>query len=97
MRVSLKAIYQLLPPGLFHLQGQSLQGWQPTLKVSWFLLAPFGLFHRDPKLTPITRTWYHLDSFIVTRDFSALCRDWQKPRHRDADANSIKPPGRQVL
>ena len=25
---------------------------------------------------------------------SAVCRDWQKTRHPDADANSIKPPGR---
>ena len=47
------------------------------------------LFHRDPKLTILTRTWYCQDSFIVTPDFSAVCRDWQKTRHRDADANSL--------
>jgi hypothetical protein len=29
----------------------------------------------------------HLDSFIVTLNFSTICRDLQKPRHRDADAN----------
>jgi hypothetical protein len=49
--------------------------------------SPSGLFHRDPKLTNITRTWYRLDIFIVTRDFSPIYQDWQKPRHRDADTN----------
>ena len=53
---------------------------------------PSRLFHRAPGLTILTRTWSHLDSFIVLPDSSAICRDLQKPRHRDTDANSIKPP-----
>ncbi|HEY5139638.1 MAG TPA: hypothetical protein VIJ25_10045, partial [Methylococcales bacterium] len=55
--------------------------------------SPSGLFHRDPKLTALTLTWYRLDSFIVTPDFSAIYQDLQKPRHRDTDVNSINPPG----
>jgi|SRR5450759_551519 len=52
------------------------------------------LFHRDPGLTILTRTWYRLDSFIVTRDFSAICKDLQKPRHRNADGNA---PNRRAV
>jgi surfactin synthase thioesterase subunit len=32
--------------------------------------------------------------FIVTRQLPSTYRDWQKTRHPDTDANSIKPPGR---
>src|SRR5664280_2051123 len=60
----------------------------PTL---WCLVfcAPSGLFHRDPKLTILTRTWYRLDSYILTSKYSSIYRDWQKTRHRDADGNSL--------
>jgi hypothetical protein len=30
----------------------------------------------------------------VTRQLPSTYRDWQKTRHPDTDANSIKPPGR---
>jgi len=50
--------------------------------------------YRDPKLTSVTRTWNRQDNFIVTQNLSSTYRDLQKPRHRDTDANSIKPPGR---
>jgi hypothetical protein len=53
--------------------------------VSWFLQTLSRLFRRDPKLTILTWTWYRLDSFIVTQDFSVIYQDLQKPRHRDAD------------
>jgi hypothetical protein len=42
-------------------------------------------------------SWFlqrHLDNFIVTPNLTSIYRDWQKPRHPDADGNSIKPPGR---
>ena len=45
-------------------------------------------------------SWFlhrHLDSFIVTGQLLPTCRDRQKTRHLDADANSIKPPGRQTV
>ena len=48
---------------------------------------PSRLFHRAPGLTILTRTWYHLDYFIVHPDSSVICQDLQKPRHRDTDAN----------
>src|SRR5674476_672767 len=80
-------------PRLFRLPGQSLLGCGPT---RWCLVfcSPSGLFHHDPKLKLITRTWYRQDSFIVTSGCTSTYRDWQKTRHPDTDANSIKPPGR---
>src|SRR5664279_3104813 len=50
--------------------------------------SPSRLFHRAPGLTILTKTWYRLDSFIVTRDFSTIYRDLQKPRHRDPSLRS---------
>src|SRR5674476_1611652 len=62
-------------PRLFRLPGQSLLGCGPT---RWCLVfcSPSGLFHLDPKLTPITRTWYRQDNFIVTSKYSSTYRDW---------------------
>jgi hypothetical protein len=34
---------------------------------------------------------------IMTQNLSSTYRDWQKTRHPDTDANSIKPPGRQTV
>jgi hypothetical protein len=45
--------------------------------VPCFCSSP-RLFHRDPKLTTPTRTWYRLDSFIVHPDSSAIYQDWQR-------------------
>ena len=47
---------------------------------------PSRLFHRAPGLTNLTRTWYHLDYFIVHPDSPVICQDLQKPRHRDPPA-----------
>jgi len=49
----------------------------------------FGQFHHDTKLTTITRTWYHQDSFIMTRQCSSVYLDWQKTRHRDGAVEKV--------
>ncbi len=63
-------------------------GCRPTL---WCLVfcSPSGLFHRDPKLTSFTRTWYRQDNFIVTQNLASTYRDCQKTRYPDTDANSL--------
>jgi hypothetical protein len=58
-------------------------------QARWCLVfcSPSGLFYLDPKLTAVTRTWYHQDHFIVTQSLSSTYRDWQKKRHPDTDGN----------
>ena len=57
--------------------------------VPCFLLATKTISSWQETSLPSTGTWYHLDNFIMTRHISSIYRDWQKTRHRDADANSL--------
>jgi len=68
-------------------------GLQADAQVPCFLLAIWTVLSwpkthsRHPDLVPSRQ-------LIVTKDFSSTYQDWQKTRHLDTDANSIKPPGR---
>jgi len=101
MRESLHPLFNLLPPGLFQfsLDRVNRAAGRPRLRrgqALWCLVfcSSPRLFHRDQILTPITQTWYHQDNFIVTSKYSSTYQDWQKTRHRDADANS---PNRRAI
>ena len=62
--------------------------------VPCFLLAIWTISSLQKTSLPVTGTWYHLDNFIVTRQLCPTYQNWQKTRHPDTDANSIKPLGR---
>src|ERR1035437_5488305 len=57
-------------------------------QLSWFLLFHLDCFIVHPDSQSLPRLGAG-DSFIVTPDFGAVCQDWQKPRHRDADGASL--------
>jgi hypothetical protein len=74
-------------PGQFRLPGQ--HHWR-CRQTHWRLVfcSPSRLFHHDAKLTTLTRTWYRKTNYRDPK-LIATYRDWQKTRHRDADANSL--------
>jgi hypothetical protein len=59
-----------------------------------FFARQLDYFIMKQNLTSVYRDLVLSRQIIVTRDLSPIYQDWQKPRHRDTDANSIKPPGR---
>ena len=81
MRLNFKPAFQVFcHPDCFSTSGTESVGLAADARGVMVFAMPSRLFHRDPKLTILTRTWYRQDSFIVTHNFSAICRDWQKPR-----------------
>jgi hypothetical protein len=56
--------------------------------------SPPRLFHRDTKLLCHLSGLGTVSQLHRDPKLTAVYRDWQKTRHRDADGNSIKPPGR---
>jgi hypothetical protein len=59
-----------------------------------FFARRLDYFIMTQNLTSVYLDLVPFRQIIVTQDLSSTYRDWQKTRHRDADANSIKPPGR---
>jgi hypothetical protein len=59
-------------------------GWRADALVPRFLLAP-NYFAVTRNFTTIYLDLVPFNSFTVTLGFSAIYRDWQKTRHRDAD------------
>ena len=57
--------------------------------VPCFLLATWTISSWHENSLPFIGTWYRQDNFIVTTGCSSIYRDWQKPRHRDADGNYL--------
>jgi hypothetical protein len=62
--------------------------------VSWFLQTHLDSFIVTRQLSSTYRDLVPQDSFTVTPDFSAICRDLQKPFHHAADGNS---PNRRAV
>jgi hypothetical protein len=58
-------------------------------RVSWFLLFHLDSFIVTRQLLSTYRDLVSFRQIIVTRDFSTVYQDWQKPRHRDSDGNSL--------
>jgi hypothetical protein len=55
MRESLNPLFKFLPPGLLTTSGT--ESWlRADAQGVMVFAAPSGLFHRDPKLTSLTRT-----------------------------------------
>ena len=94
MRESLKPLFKLLPPGLILLTGTESIGLAADARVSWFLQTHLDSFIVTRQLSSTYRDLVPSRLIIMTRDFSTVYRDLQKPRHRDADGNLTKPPGR---
>jgi hypothetical protein len=61
--------------------------------VPRFLLAIWTILSRPETHNPYPDL-LPFNNFTVTLGYSSVYRDWQKTRHPDTDANSIKPPGR---
>jgi hypothetical protein len=61
-----------------------------------FFARHLDYFIMTQNLTSVYRDLVPSRQFIVTQNISSTYRDWQKMRHPDTDANSIKPPGRYV-
>jgi len=57
-------------------------------RMSWFLQTHLDNFIVTRQLSSTYRDLVPSRQIIVTRDFSAVNQDMQKPRHRDADGNS---------
>ena len=57
--------------------------------VSWFLLFHLDSFILTRQLSSTYRDLVPSRQIIMTRDFSTIYQDWQKPRHRDAEGNSL--------
>jgi len=57
MREKFQSSINFTALGQFHLPGQRLWVVGPTRRCLVFCSLP-GLFHRDPKRTILTRTWY---------------------------------------
>ena len=63
-------------------------GLAANAQVSWFLQTHLDNFIVTRQLSSTYRDLVPSRQIIVTRDFSTVYQDWQKPRHRDADGNS---------
>ena len=62
-------------------------GLAANAQVSWFLQTHLDNFIVTRQLSSTYRDLVPSRQIIVTRDFSTVYQDWQKPRHRDADGN----------
>jgi hypothetical protein len=62
--------------------------------VSWLLPTHLDSFIVTRQLSSIYRDLVPSRQIIVTQNLLSTYRDWQKTRHPDTDANSIKQPGR---
>jgi len=60
MRENLCRLLNSVHHDSFVSQDKVYVGWGPTRRYSVFCSLP-RLFRRDPKLTTLTRTWYHLE------------------------------------
>jgi len=95
MRLNFKPAFQVFShPDCFSTSGTESVGLAADARGVMVFASPSRLFHRAPGLTNLTRTWYHLDYFIVHPDSPIICQDLQKPRHRDIDGNS---PNRRAV
>jgi len=95
MRLNFKPAFQVFcRPDCFRASETESVGLAADAHGVMVFAIPSRLFHHAPRLTILTRTWYRQDYFIVHPDFSAICQDLQKPRHRDTDGNS---PNRRAV
>jgi hypothetical protein len=74
--------------------GTKSVGLAANAQVSWFLLSHLDSFIVTRKLSSTHRDLVPSRQIIVTRDFSTVYPDLQKPRHRDTDGNS---PNRRAV
>jgi hypothetical protein len=69
-------------------------GLAANAQVSWFLLTHLDSFIMTRQPSSTYRDLVPSRQIIMTRDFFTIYRDWQKPRHRDADGTS---PNRRAV
>jgi len=80
--------YQISEPTLLPTYRDSI-GLQANAQVSWFLQRHLDYFIVTRQISFTYRDLVPFRQFIVTSDLSPIYQDVQKPRHRDADGNSL--------